>query len=121
MQKILVTEDSQTILDMVKDLLEGEGYSVITAMDGQEAFNKAKSEKPDLIILDLMLPKLDGYKVCRMLKFDDNYKHIPIVIFTARASEADRKMGGDVAADAYITKPFQPEELLSKVRDLIST
>ncbi|MDP8297028.1 MAG: response regulator [Candidatus Orphnella occulta] len=119
MKKILVTEDSQTILDMVKDILESEGYNVITAIDGQEAFSKAKLEKPDLIILDLMLPKLDGYKVCRMLKFDDNYKHIPIIIFTARASEADKKMGQDVSADAYITKPFQPEELLAKIKEFL--
>ena len=118
-KKILVTEDSPTILAMVKDTLEEAGYVVVTAVDGQEAMDKAKIERPDLMILDLMLPKIDGYKVCAMLKFNANYQDIPIIIFTARAGEADKKMGGDVKADAYIVKPFEPQALLSKVGELL--
>lgn len=114
-KKILVTEDSPTILAMVKDVLESEGYEVITSNDGQDALDKARSEAPDLIILDLMLPKIDGYKVCRMLKFDDKYKQIPIIMFTARMQENDVKLGREVGADGYITKPFDPEMLLNKV------
>ena len=118
-KKILVTDDSPTIVAMIKELLDSAGYSVVTAADGQEALSKAKKEKPDLIVLDLMLPKIDGYKVCAMLKFNTDYQNIPIIIFTARAGEADKKMGGDVKADAYITKPFEPEALLSKIEELL--
>jgi DNA-binding response OmpR family regulator len=118
-KKILVTDDSATIIEMIKEALELGGYSVITAKDGQEALDKARREKPDLIILDLMLPKLDGYKVCRMLKFDEKYKAIPIVMFTARAQESDKLLGKEVGADAYLTKPFDPEKLLGKIKELL--
>ena len=120
MKKILITEDSETILEIIKDTLESEGYSVVAAVDGEEALAKVKSEKPDLIVLDLMLPKIDGYKVCAMLKFNENYKNIPIIILTARAGEADKKTGEEVKADAYITKPFEPDVLLSKVKELLN-
>jgi DNA-binding response OmpR family regulator len=92
---------------------------VITASDGQEGLDKARLEKPDLIILDLMLPKIDGYKVCRMLKFDEKFKQIPIILFTARAQESDIKLGKEVGADAYVTKPFEPAILLTKIKELI--
>lgn len=118
-KKILVTEDSPTILAMMKDMLEGEGYIVITAVDGQDALNKVKQETPDLMVLDLMLPKIDGYKVCAMLKFDKIYRNIPIIILTARAGEADKKMGEEVCADAYIIKPVDASTLISKVKELI--
>ena len=117
-KKILITEDSPTILAITKDTLESVGYSVICAVDGQEGLDKARKEMPDLIILDLMLPKIDGYKVCRMLKFDEKYRNIPIIIFTARAQEADVKLGQEVGADAYLTKPFEPNILLAKVEEL---
>jgi DNA-binding response OmpR family regulator len=81
--------------------------------------DKARKENPDLIILDLMLPKIDGYKVCRMLKFDEKYKNIPVIIFTARAQEEDKKLGQDVGADAYLTKPFEPQALLGKIQELL--
>lgn len=118
-KKILVTEDSATILAMVKDILEEQGYTVITSGDGQDALEKARREIPDLIILDLMLPKIDGYKVCRMLKFDEKYKKIPIIMFTARMQETDIKLGTEVGADAYITKPFDPVVLLDKVNGFL--
>lgn len=118
-KKILVTEDSPTILEVIRQFLESNGYSVIVAIDGQEALDKAKKEAPDLIILDLMLPKIDGYKVCRMLKFDQKYRYIPIIMFTARSQESDRILGKEVGADDYILKPFQPEELLEKIKKVI--
>jgi two-component system alkaline phosphatase synthesis response regulator PhoP len=118
-KKILVTDDSPTIVAMIKELLDSNGYSVVTASDGQEALDKAKKEKPDLIILDLMLPKIDGYKVCAMLKFDKNYSSIPIIILTARAGEADKELGAEVRADAYVTKPFEPNAFLAKVKEFI--
>ncbi len=118
-KRILIVEDEAALVDMLKLRLEASGYATLTAYDGIEALAKAKKEKPDLIILDLMLPKIDGYKVCRMLKFDEKYKNIPIIIFTARAQESDKKIGKDVGADAYITKPFEPQTLLTKIKELL--
>ena len=118
-KKILLVDDEPHIIMMLENRMKHVGYEVITACDGQEALTKAKKEKPDLIILDLMLPKLDGYKVCRMLKFDEKYRNIPIIIFTARAQEADVKLGQEVGADAYLTKPFEPNILLAKVEELV--
>lgn len=118
-KKILVVEDETDLVEMIKMRLEANDYEVIAAYDGQEALDKARKEKPDLIILDLMLPKMDGYKVCRLLKFDEKYKKIPIILFTARAQESDKKIGEEVGADAYITKPFEPQTFLSKIKELL--
>jgi len=118
-KKILVIDDETDLAEMLVLRLEANGYQVISALDGQEGLDKARTEKPDLIILDLMLPKIDGYKVCRMLKFDERYRHIPIILFTARAQELDIKLGKEVGADAYIIKPFEPDILLSKVAELL--
>jgi DNA-binding response OmpR family regulator len=119
-KKILVTEDSPTILAIMTQVLEEEGFLVISALDGLEALQKARAELPDLIILDLMLPKMDGYKVCRMLKFDDKYKNIPIIMLTARDKESDLKLGTEVGADAYLTKPFDNQVLINKIKELIN-
>jgi len=118
-KKILVVDDETSLVDLLLIRLEANGYETFAAYDGQEGLDKARSLKPDLIILDLMLPKLDGYRVCRMLKFDEKYKHIPVIMFTARAQESDKKLGLEVGADAYIVKPFEPEILLSKIKELI--
>lgn len=118
-KKILVVDDEQDLLTTVSFRLEANGYQVITANDGQEGIDKVHREKPDLIILDLMLPKIDGYKVCRMLKFDQKYKHIPIILFTARAQESDKTLGLEVGADAYITKPFDSQALMDKIEELL--
>ncbi|MFA5224456.1 MAG: response regulator [Candidatus Omnitrophota bacterium] len=117
--KILVIDDEPDLVEMVTLRLEANGYQVISAYDGQEGLAKARNENPDLIILDLMLPKIDGYKVCRLLKFDEKYKKIPIILFTARAQESDIKVGEDVGADSYLTKPFEPDVLLVKVAQLL--
>jgi DNA-binding response OmpR family regulator len=119
-KKILLVEDEKDMAYAVTLQLEAKGYEVITASDGREGLEKARMKKPDLIILDLMLPKIDGYKVCRMLKFDSKYKDIPIIIFTARAQDSDKNTGKEVGADAYITKPFEPSALLDKIRELLA-
>lgn len=118
-KKILLVDDERDLVETVTFRLEAAGYEVVSGFDGQEGLDKAKKENPDLIILDLMLPKMDGYKVCRMLKFDEKYKKIPIIMFTARAQETDKNMGKEVGADAYITKPFEPKELLGKIQELL--
>ncbi len=118
-KKILVVDDESHIVKMVESRLQANGYEVISAADGDEGLKLARSESPDLIILDLMLPKLDGYKICRMLKFDEKYRHIPVIMFSARAQETDRKLGMETGADAYIVKPFKSEEMLAKIRELL--
>jgi DNA-binding response OmpR family regulator len=119
-KRILIVDDESDLIELVKLRLEANGYEVMVAGDGQSGLDKARAEKPDLIVLDVMLPKIDGYKVCRMLKFDEKYRHIPIIMFTARAQESDRKTGEQVGADAYITKPFDPAALLLKMNDLLN-
>lgn len=119
-EKILIVEDEVALSEMIKIRLEKNGYEVISAFDGVQALEMARQQNPGLIILDLMLPKIDGYKVCRMLKFDEKYKKIPIIMFTARVQESDKKLGQEVGADAYITKPFEPEALLSKIKELLT-
>jgi DNA-binding response OmpR family regulator len=118
-KRILVVDDEEEILKVLWYRLNAAGFDVITAKDGPEGYEKACKEKPDLIVLDLMLPKLDGYKVCRMLKFDEKYKSIPIILVTARAEDNDKKLGREVGADAYVTKPYEAEVLLGKISELI--
>ena len=113
--KILAVDDSPTILEMIKSILLAGGYEVVTAADGAEALNTAKAEKPDLILLDVMLPKLDGYRVCRLLKFDQNYKHIPIIMLTAKTEEQSVATGIRTGANLYLTKPIEPDKLLEAV------
>ena len=118
-KKILVVDDEAQLVDMVKVRLEANNYLVLTAFDGQEGLEKACKDNPDLIILDLMLPQMDGNKVCALLKADKSDNKIPIIIFTARAQGSDIKMGEKVGAEAYITKPFEPEELIAKIKALL--
>ena len=118
-KRILVIDDEADLVEMLSLRLQINGYEVLTASDGQEGQEKAREDKPDLIILDLMLPKIDGYKICLMLKFDEKYKNIPIILFTARAQETDISLGEEVRADAYIVKPFEPDILLAKIKELI--
>jgi DNA-binding response OmpR family regulator len=117
-KRILLVDDERDLIEMVTFRLEAAGYQVIKAFDGQEALNKAKKEKPDLIILDLMLPKMDGCKVCGLLKSDARYNKIPIIIFTARAQESDQKTDMEIGANAYITKPFDSNILMAKIKEL---
>ena len=115
-KKILVVDDEVDLVETVRFPLEMEGFNVLVSYNGEDALNQARKENPDLIILDLMLPKLDGYKVCRLLKFDERYKHIPILMLTAKTQEKDKILGKETGADEYITKPFEMDYLLKKVR-----
>jgi two-component system alkaline phosphatase synthesis response regulator PhoP len=115
-KKILIVDDEVDLVETIRFPLEVEGYHVLVSYNGEDALNQARKENPDLILLDLMLPKLDGYKVCRLLKFDDRYKHIPIIMLTARTQEKDKALGMETGANEYITKPFDMEDLLRKVK-----
>ena len=117
--KILLVDDEEDMVETVKVRLEANDYEVSVAADGVEGLDKARQEKPDLMILDLMLPKMDGYKVCGLLKKDARYAKIPIILFTARAQESDEKLGEEVGADAYLGKPFKPQLLLDKIKELL--
>lgn len=118
-KRILVVDDEVDLVETVLFSLELEGYEVLVAHNGEEALNLARKEKPDLILLDLMLPKLDGYKVCRLLKFDERYKHIPILMLTAKTQEKDKETGLETGANEYLTKPFDMDELMKKVRSYL--
>ena len=119
MKKILIVEDESDLAGALKMRFEATGFSVEIAVDGQEALQKVRDNTPDLIILDIMLPKIDGYKVSRMLKFDDKYKNIPIIMLTAKAQEKDKELGLQVGANAYIIKPFESKDLVDKVKELV--
>jgi two-component system alkaline phosphatase synthesis response regulator PhoP len=118
--RVLAVDDSPTVLEMIQAILVAGGYDVITATDGQEALNAARSESPDLILLDVMLPKLDGYRVCRLLKFDQKYKDIPIIMLTAKSEEQSVVTGIRTGADQYLTKPIEPDRLLAAVAEELS-
>ncbi len=118
-KRILLVDDEPEFVALVEARLQAHGYEVIKVQDGLEALSKAKAEKPDLMILDLMMPKMDGYNVCRLLKFDVNYATIPIIMLTARSQEKDQWQGKKCGADAYICKPFKAEELLETIGSLL--
>jgi DNA-binding response OmpR family regulator len=115
-KKILIVDDEMDLVETVRFPLELEGYHVLVSYNGEDALNQVRKENPDLILLDLMLPKLDGYKVCRLLKFDDRYKHIPILMLTAKFQEKDKVLGMETGANEYITKPLEMDDLLKKVK-----
>ena len=119
-KRILVIEDQTKVSAVVQRRLESAGYEVITALDGPEGLGKARSGKPDLIVLDLILPGISGYQVCTLLKKDDACKQIPVLILTARAQEQDIKEGMRVGAEAYMTKPYKSGALLAKVAELLA-
>jgi two-component system alkaline phosphatase synthesis response regulator PhoP len=118
--RILLVDDEPDIVSMVKMRLEANNYEVMVANDGNTAYSMARSDFPDLIILDLMLPGMDGYKVCGLLKKDSRYSKIPIILFTARAQETDKKMGEEVGADSYLNKTCEPKELLENIKFLLA-
>ena len=116
MAHLLIIEDDADLRKALKYGLKDQGYMISGAATGPKGLEKARNGDYDLIILDLMLPKIDGYKVCRFLKFDERYRHIPIIMLTARAQESEQALGMETGADEYITKPYDPEYLLSKLR-----
>ena len=119
-KKILIVDDEVDLVETVRFPLEMEGFNVLVSYNGEDALNQARKEKPDLILLDLMLPKLDGYKVCRLLKFDERYKNIPILMLTAKTQEKDKALGMETGANDYITKPFDLDKLVEKVKTYLS-
>lgn len=119
-KKILLVEDEPEFRKALRLRLESNGYEVIEAEDGAMGLDMARNQNPHLIILDVMLPKMDGYKVARLLKFDEKHKNIPIVMMTARSQQTDRETGMSVGSDAYITKPYQPQEMLDTVAKLLA-
>jgi two-component system OmpR family response regulator len=114
--KILVVEDDPDLLETLKYNLKKESYTVVTAVDGEQALEAARKEKPDLIILDVMLPKLNGFEVCRILRKDMT---VPVLMLTAKASETDRVVGLEIGADDYVTKPFSMRELIARIRAML--
>jgi len=119
-KKILIVDDEVDLVETIRFPLELEGFQVLVSYNGEEGLNLARKENPNLILLDLMLPKLDGYKVCRLLKFDERFKHIPILMLTAKTQEKDRILGMETGADEYITKPFDLDQLVEKVKAYLS-
>ena len=117
--KILVVEDDRDIVEMVEYNLKQEGYETIHAYNGEKGIDLAGDEKPDLIILDLMLPAIDGFEVCKTLKQQQSTSRIPIIILSAKSRETDKVVGLELGADDYITKPFSPRELIARIRAVL--
>ena len=117
--KILVVDDEPDVLHLMEYNLNGANYDVVTAGDGLEALKKARGQMPNLIILDLMLPELDGLEVCKLLRRDPSTASIPIIMLTAKGGEMDRVLGLELGADDYVTKPFSPRELVLRVKRLL--
>ena len=117
MKRILIIEDDLAILRGLKDNLEYESYEVLTATDGEQGYSLMLEKKPDLVILDLMLPRMSGYEICRKARKEGN--SIPILMLTARGEEVDRVLGLDLGADDYVTKPFSVPELLARIRAIL--
>src|SRR5512137_1920648 len=114
--KVLIVEDDRTLLEVLRYNLSKEGFEVLTATDGAAGLDTARSTKPDLVILDVMLPKMDGYEVCRILRPETT---VPIIMLTAKTEETDRVVGLEVGADDYVTKPFSMRELMARVRAML--
>jgi DNA-binding response OmpR family regulator len=118
--KVLVVDDEVNITQILEFSIGAEGFDVITAQNGEEAIEKARREQPDLIILDVMMPKIDGYEACRILKANPLTKNIPVVLLTAKGRDIDRRLGMEVGATDYIVKPFSPNKLVERIHQLLS-
>jgi two-component system alkaline phosphatase synthesis response regulator PhoP len=117
--KILVVDDEIYIVHILDFSLGMEGYEVVTALDGEQAIEKARTQKPDLIVLDIMMPKLDGYETCKILKGDKATRDIPVILLSAKGRNVDQKIGFEVGADDYITKPFSPRKLVERINSIL--
>lgn len=117
--KVLVVDDEEYIQHILNFSFGAEGYEVITAGDGEEAINKAKDEKPDVIVLDIMMPNMDGYEACKRLKSDPKTRAIPVILLTAKGRDVDRKLGNEAGADDYVVKPFSPGRLIERVQGMM--
>ncbi|HET9232991.1 MAG TPA: response regulator [Candidatus Eisenbacteria bacterium] len=117
--RILVVDDEIYIVHILDFSLGMEGYEVVTALDGEEGLQKAIEFKPDLIVLDIMMPKMDGYETCKALKADERTKSIPVILLSAKGRNVDMQTGYDVGADEYITKPFSPRKLVDRINTML--
>lgn len=120
MPKILIAEDERDIRDLITFTLKFSGYEVIQATNGEEALQAARDNHPDLIMMDVRMPKMTGYEACRHIKADPDLKHIPVVFLSAKGQESEVQTGLDVGATDYILKPFAPEDLLRRVGELLN-
>jgi DNA-binding response OmpR family regulator len=117
--KILVVDDEVNITQILEFSIGAEGYEVVTAANGEEAIDKARREQPDLIILDVMMPRIDGFEACRILKANPLTKNIPVVLLTAKGRDIDKRLGREVGATDYIIKPFSPNKLIDRIHQLL--
>jgi len=117
--KILLIDDDPNVLEILSEKLTASGYKIVTASAGLDGLNTVYKESPNLIILDLMLPQLDGLQVCRILKFDERYKKTPIIMLTGRTEEKNLRLGLKAGANKYLTKPFEPNQVLNEVKQLL--
>lgn len=117
--KVLVVDDEVNITQILEFSIGSEGYEVLSASNGEEAVEKARREQPDLIILDIMMPRLDGYETCRILKANPLTKNIPVVLLTAKGRDIDKRLGYEVGATDYIIKPFSPNKLIERIHELL--
>lgn len=118
--KVLVVDDEPNILLSLEFLMKKEGFLVFIARDGEEAFEIIKREKPQIVLLDIMMPKVDGYQVCRFIRMDNEFNHAKVVFLSAKSKEADIEKGYEIGADLYIPKPFSTRDLVKKV-NLLAT
>jgi two-component system, OmpR family, alkaline phosphatase synthesis response regulator PhoP len=114
--RVLVVEDERDVAELIRYNLSKEGYDVIVAPTGADALKQARDIQPDLVLLDIMVPRLNGWEVCRRLKHDADTRNIPVIMVTGRVEEADKVLGFEMGADDYVTKPFSPRELLARIR-----
>ena len=118
-EAILLIEDEKNIVELIKYNLEREGFRVLTAMKGNAGLDMALKEKPDLVLLDLMLPELGGLDICKTLKHNDKTRNIPVIMLTAKGTETDKVVGLELGADDYVTKPFSPRELVARIKAVL--
>src|SRR5581483_7230471 len=114
--KVLIVEDDPDVMRLVRDCHEAEGFGVVTAQNGEEALEQVKREAPDILVLDVMLPRLDGLNVCREVRRDTNSSDMQILMLSARGDDVDKIVGLEMGADDYLAKPFNPKELIARVR-----
>ena len=120
MKKVLIVDDEPDLVETLKFVLETAGFECYAAYNGEDGLNLAREILPDLIILDVMMPKINGFKICRLLKYDSKYKNIPILMVTARSQEEDKLIGEETGVDEYITKPFDLDALVEKVKNYLN-